>query len=79
MPAMVQVKCKCCKQLFMARVADRKRGWGRYCSKSCKAIKQEARTGQNASYQQRTFERESDEINRPLSQAEMADHGQWDD
>lgn len=24
----------------MARVADRARGWGKFCSKSCKAIKQ---------------------------------------
>lgn len=36
----VKVKCQRCKQPFMARVADRKRGWGRFCSKSCKAIKQ---------------------------------------
>ena len=36
----VECKCKQCKQPFMARVADRKRGWGRFCSKSCKAKKQ---------------------------------------
>lgn len=36
----VEVKCKRCKEPFMARVADRKRGWGKYCSKSCKAIRQ---------------------------------------
>ena len=36
----VQVKCKTCSNHFEARVADRKRGWGVYCSKSCKAIKQ---------------------------------------
>jgi len=45
---MVEVKCKCCKEPFMARVADRKRGWGKFCSKSCKAVKQERRTGQHA-------------------------------
>ena len=39
-------KCLGCNALFTARVADRKRGWARYCSKSCKAIKQEQRTGQ---------------------------------
>lgn len=39
--AMVEVSCKCCNQKFMARVADRKRGWGKYCSKSCKAIQQD--------------------------------------
>lgn len=32
--------CKCCKQPFTARVVDRKRGWARFCSKRCKAIKQ---------------------------------------
>ena len=32
--------CKCCGEKFLARVADRKRGWARFCSKSCKAIKQ---------------------------------------
>lgn len=41
------------KQPFVARVADRKRGWGKFCSKSCKAIKQEARTGQCKDYYER--------------------------
>lgn len=45
MPAMVTVKCKTCKTPFQARVAGRKRGWGLYCSKSCKAIKQTQVTG----------------------------------
>ena len=36
----IEVKCQRCRQPFMARVADRKRGWGKFCSKSCKAIKQ---------------------------------------
>lgn len=45
-------RCKCCGQPFTARVADRKRGWARFCSKSCKAKKQEARTGQHRAYQQ---------------------------
>lgn len=40
MPSKVEVKCKQCDSLFMARVADRKRGWGKFCSKSCKAKKQ---------------------------------------
>lgn len=38
-------KCLTCKLPFTARTADRKRGWARYCSKSCKAIKQTQRTG----------------------------------
>ena len=40
MAKMVTVLCKSCKTPFEAREADRKRGWGRYCSKSCKAVRQ---------------------------------------
>lgn len=40
MPSKVEVKCKQCQEPFMARVADSKRGWGKFCSKSCKAKKQ---------------------------------------
>lgn len=43
--ATVIVKCKRCKDPFKARVADRKRGWGKFCSKSCKAVEQTVRTG----------------------------------
>lgn len=39
-------KCANCGDPFIARKADRARGWARYCSKSCKASKQEKRTGQ---------------------------------
>ncbi len=46
----IEVSCKNCNVKFFARVADRKRGWGRFCSKSCKAIKQENRTGQCKKY-----------------------------
>ena len=35
-----QYKCKTCGNHFTARVADRARGWARFCSKSCKAIRQ---------------------------------------
>ena len=45
--------CQCCGQPFQARTADRARGWARFCSKSCKAVKQEKRTGQYAAYQER--------------------------
>jgi len=44
-----QYKCHCGK-VFTARIADRKRGWARFCSKSCKATKQEQRTGQHRAY-----------------------------
>lgn len=46
-------KCQGCKLPFDARTADRARGWARFCSKSCKAIKQEQRTGQNRAYLER--------------------------
>lgn len=54
----VEVCCAWCKKKFMARVADRKRGWGRFCSKSCKAKEQEKRTGQYAAYQAEQMHRE---------------------
>lgn len=46
----VSVKCKNCGTMFEARMADRKRGWARFCSKSCKAKKQEQCTGQHTAY-----------------------------
>lgn len=50
MPRMVERKCERCGLPFRARAADVKRGWGRFCSKSCKAIRQEHRTGQHGAY-----------------------------
>jgi endogenous inhibitor of DNA gyrase (YacG/DUF329 family) len=35
-----EVNCQRCGELFVARVADINRGWGKFCSKRCKAIKQ---------------------------------------
>jgi len=57
--ATVEYSCLRCKQPFIARTADRKRGWARFCSKSCKASRQEQRTGQYAAYQEQR-ERRSD-------------------
>ena len=53
MAATAEFACQWCKQPFIARLADRKRGWARYCSKSCKASRQERRTGQHAASQDR--------------------------
>jgi hypothetical protein len=52
MATTAEYKCanKSCGKVFTARTADRKRGWARFCSKSCKAIKQEAITGQHAQH-----------------------------
>lgn len=36
-PSEVVCKCKNCKSYFVAKKADRKRGWAIFCSKSCKA------------------------------------------
>lgn len=45
------VECKCqCGKMFTARVADRKRGWARSCSKSCAAIKSNRETGKYDRY-----------------------------
>ena len=54
----VERTCKTCKVKFMAREADVKRGWAKFCSKSCKAVKQERRTHQYANYIKNTGERE---------------------
>ena len=35
-----EVDCGYCRKIFLAREADIKRGWGKFCSKSCKASKQ---------------------------------------
>lgn len=32
--------CKNCQIPFIAKIADRKRGWARFCTKTCKAQKQ---------------------------------------
>ena len=57
MPQMVDRNCKGCSRPFKARAADVKRGWGLFCSKSCKAMKQvttvRAATNTQASSKQR--------------------------
>lgn len=58
-PRMVEVTCKCgCK--FLARVVDVKRGWGRFCSKSCKAIDQTRRTGRGKPRHARRIDNEDE-------------------
>ena len=42
--------CEVCKEPFTARVADRKRGWARCCSKRCACIRSNAKTGKYARY-----------------------------
>jgi len=62
MPSMVTRKCKYCHDLFPARVADVKRGWAKFCSKSCKAKEQERRTGQYSILMNRRSYEDSDDV-----------------
>ncbi|WP_288379804.1 hypothetical protein [uncultured Massilia sp.] len=55
-PRMVDRKCNWCKKPFKARAADVKRGWAKFCSKSCKASRQEKNTGQYRTQQSREYE-----------------------
>jgi hypothetical protein len=68
-PGTAEYTCqnKACGKLFTARTADRARGWARFCSKSCKAVKQEARTHQYRDYMQR------DRNDKALTQQERDD------
>lgn len=45
MAKMVDKSCERCGADFQARAVDIKRGWGKFCSKSCKAQKQTQMTG----------------------------------
>jgi hypothetical protein len=56
--AKVEITCACGTK-FMARIADRKRGWGKFCSKSCKASVQESRTGQYRNYRNSGVDRKT--------------------
>lgn len=72
---MVKRSCEECGKAFNAKPADIRRGWAKFCSKRCKARKQERRTGQYASLQKRTTAIHSDEAvdeQHPLSE----DYGQ---
>ena len=75
---MVTVRCKQCGCEFQARKADVKRGWGKYCSKSCKAMRQEKKTGQYARYKHRKNRSDDDyyyDSCHPFSSEAL---GQWD-
>ena len=56
MATMKEITCKCgCGRKKFVRVADIKRGWGLFYSKSCKASHQEERTGTYRKYLNRQF------------------------
>ena len=50
MTSTIEKNCKCCKRTITVRLADHKRGWGNFCSKSCKAKVQEKKNGQHKAY-----------------------------
>lgn len=48
---MTEITCKCgCGKKKMVRMADVRRGWGKFYSKSCKAKWQEKQTGQHKAF-----------------------------
>ncbi len=47
---MVDKKCEHCGDAIRVRQADINRGWGKFCGKSCKAKRQEQKTGQYSRY-----------------------------
>lgn len=47
------IQCKNCGKDKKVRKADAKRGWGKFCSKVCKAKDQERRTGQYLAFLER--------------------------
>lgn len=71
----VSVVCACgCGKTRDVRVADRKRGWGKYFDKSCKARHQERRTGQYRNYLNRNETREW--VGSPSFESGYFGHGQ---
>lgn len=81
-------RCKCCGDPFVARTADRKRGWAKFCSKSCKAIRQTQKTGRAQGGKRflpnggwviggQIFDRHGCEDGVIMTAADLADHGQW--
>lgn len=75
----VEITCKCgCGRKKQVRVADRKRGWGKYFSKSCKAKHQERQTGQYAAHLRGGDREIDDDIGHPFESGYFG-HGQWGD
>lgn len=73
--AKVERTCQWCKAPFTARVADVKRGWAKFCSKSCKASEQEKRTHQNANHKQLMHQIDEE---RMYHEANAANEMGWD-
>lgn len=92
MGSMVTRKCACCGAEMQVRATDVKRGWGKFCSKRCKAVKQEQRTGQHKAHAHRQrvaddrreyggspqYDRNGEYIGFTMTQAELAGGGYGD-
>lgn len=73
---MTERKCKRCLKPFKARTADVARGWAKFCSKSCKASAQEARTGQMRTYLRRKADGQRDDYD-PSDDPSWDAHKDW--
>lgn len=62
----VTVRCKVCNIEFSARIADRRRGWAKCCSKSCAAKLSNSSTGKY------TLKHDDDD------EAYLVEDGSWD-
>lgn len=72
----VERNCQWCGKPFKARAADVKRGWAKFCSKSCKASEQEKRTHQYRNLGSRGGDFDADMAHR---QAMDESTGGWDE
>lgn len=68
--------CECCGKSMTVRTADIKRGWGRFCSKTCKARHQERRTGAHRAHMRNLQDGPDDP--RHMSMEELSGGGYGD-
>ena len=78
---MVKIKCECCKGDAEVRQADLDRGWGKFCSKSCKAIMQSRkgtrqRAKQSIRVREQSWEDECEEMHQQAMEDSSSCHGQ---
>jgi hypothetical protein len=76
---MVERSCDWCRKSFMARAVDVKRGWAKFCSKSCKASEQEKRTRQNRAHLVQRSSCTDDDEQRMHEDAMDAATAGWDE
>ena len=79
MTSMTTQTCGWCHKPFQVHTADVARGWGKFCSKSCKASEQEKRTGQNRTHRVRRTERDHDDEQRMHDEAMDSATAGWDE